>query len=133
MAFKSQHQKSKSSSRRGSSAEIVVSQSYKPSTDSEELSVRISSGLMSMIGLSIGGKADVLFDDESSMWMVKACVDGGFTVSGKQDAPTGLIRYTLKQGHARLTENRADLPVKCECEDGSIELGTDHVIFALKR
>ncbi|HDM8415476.1 TPA: hypothetical protein ACGIZ8_004587 [Yersinia enterocolitica] len=131
MAFKSQLGKSKASSRRGSSASIVVSQTYKQSTDSQELSVRISSDVMEKIGLSIGSKVDVLFDEDENLWMVKSCVGDGFTISGKSGAATGLVRYTLKKGHARFTEEKALLPIKKECDEDSLHFDADSVVFSL--
>lgn len=131
MSFKSQVKRTKASSRRGSSSQIVVSQNFKPSTKSEELSVRVSSDLLLEIGLSSGDKADVLYDEEQSLWMIRADSDG-FTISGKEGAPTGLIRYTLKPGHVRLTDERSELPVKIECDDESLIVREDHVIFKLK-
>ena len=64
MAFKSQSAESRVSSRRGSNSAIVVTQSYKPSTKSEELSFRISLSVLSRIGMNIGDRADVLFDED---------------------------------------------------------------------
>lgn len=132
MSFKSQVRESKVSSRRGSTSLLVVSQSFKPSTKSEEFSVRVASDLLKKINLEIGERADVLYDSESDRWMVKSNKDG-FTITGKEGSPTGLIRYTLKPGHDRLTKERAELPVKFECDEDSLEVGSDHVIFKLKK
>lgn len=132
MAFQSQIAKSKATSRRGMSSPIIVAQTFKPSTSSEELSFRLSSTLLADIGLKIGGRADVLYDSESDCWMVSAS-DDGFSISGKPDAPSGLIRYTLKPGHARLTKNRADLPVKRECDIDSLKIISSSVVFSLNK
>ncbi|MEZ9594464.1 hypothetical protein AB4298_07460 [Shewanella sp. 10N.261.52.F9] len=131
MAFESQLKKSRVAGRRGSSAIIVVSQSYKPSTKSEELSIRVDVKLLSKVGLSIGSKVDVLFDGDSNLWMVKKSNDG-FTISGKVDGPTGLIRYTLKEGHSRLTAERANLPVKMDVDEACLVIENDSIIFALQ-
>lgn len=131
MAFKSQLKQSKLTTRRGSKASIVVSQTYKPSTKSEEFSVRISADLMGKIGLLMGDKVDVLRDEECDLWMIQKCGSDGFTVAGKDEAPTGLIRYTLKPGHERLSENRADLPIKLECDESSLKIADGSVIFSL--
>jgi len=130
MAFKSQIESTRESSRRGSASPVIVSQTYKPSTRAEELSFRVSSKLLADIGLKNGDKADVLFDDETNRWMIRPA-SGGYTISGKLDAPTGLIRYTLKSGHARLTKNRADLPVKKECAPGDLSISERSIIFSL--
>ncbi|AKH63446.1 MULTISPECIES: hypothetical protein [Photorhabdus] len=131
MAFKSQLQKSKASSRRGSSASIVVSQTYKQSTNSQELSVRISSDILDKIETTIGGKVDVLYDQEEDLWMVKPYGDNGFSISGKKGAATGLVRYTLKKGHARFTEDQTLLPIKRECDEDSLLYEDGGVIFKL--
>jgi len=67
MAFKSQLTASKASSRRGTSASIVVSQTYKPSTKTQEFSIRVSSDVLKRIGVTVGAgaKVDVLYDAES--------------------------------------------------------------------
>jgi hypothetical protein len=129
--FKSQLQKSKASSRRGSSASIVVSQTYKKSTDAEELSVRLSSEIMDKINVSVGCKVDVLYDDETNLWLVKPCEPDGYTISGKVGGSTGLIRYTLKKGHARFTEERSLLPIKRECDEDTIQYAHGGVVFSL--
>lgn len=134
MAFESQIKKSRESGRRVSGSDVVISQSYKPSTRSEELSVRISVKFMGKIGLEIGSMADVLFDSESKLWMVKKTEDEGFKVSGKEGGPTGLIRYTLKDGHARLTEERSDLPVKrsLNMESLNVDESNSNFTFSLR-
>lgn len=134
MAFESQSMKSKSSGRRGSGALVIVSQSYKPSTKSEELSIRVDVKLLRKVNLSIGDKVDVLFDPDENLWMVKKSdsLGDGFKISGKVDGPTGLIRYTLKDGHARLTNDRADLPVKRDLDSSSLNVGVDFITFALQ-
>lgn len=131
MNFQSQAKKTKISSRRGSSAQIVITQSFKPSTKAEELSVRIATEVLEKVGLNIGGKADVLYDEGSNQWMIKAD-ESGFTVTGKEGAPTGLIRYTLKSGHARLTDERAKLPVRLGSDDTALIFSGDNVIFRLE-
>jgi len=133
MAFKSQLKTSKASSRRGSSASIVVSQAHKPSTGTQELSIRISSEVLSNMGLEVGTqrKVDVLYDSESDLWMIQVCGDDGFTITGKEGAATGLIRYTLKKGHARFTEEQTELPIKRESNEESIEYKDGAVIFKL--
>jgi hypothetical protein len=132
MAFESQSKKSKTSGRRSSSAQIVVSQSYKPSTKSEELSLRVDIKLLEKIGLGIGIRADVLFDPEYNCWMVQKASRDGFTISGKVGGPTGLIRYTLKSGHARLSDDRASLPIKIDADEASIIVNTDSFMFMLE-
>ncbi len=133
MAFESQLKQSKISTRRGSKSSIVMSQSYKQSTKSEELSIRIAAKLMNDSGIVINSKVDILFDKDNNLWMIKKCKSNeGFTVSGKDGAPTALIRYTLKDGHVKLTNERADLPVKIECDESSIKHSEQGVIFKLK-
>jgi len=133
MAFKSQLTASKASSRRGTSASIVVSQTYKPSTKTQEFSIRVSSDVLKRIGVTVGAgaKVDVLYDAESDLWMIAKSEDDGFTITGKEGAVTGLIRYTLKKGHARFTDEELDLPIKKESDEGSIECKDGAVIFKL--
>lgn len=133
MAFISQLKESKISTRRGSKASIVMTQSYKPSTSSEEMSIRISSDLMKRASMEINSKVDVLYDKDSNQWMIKKCEIDGFNVSGKDNAPTALIRYTLKDGHIKLTKNKSELPTKTECEESSISISDDGVVFTLTK
>lgn len=132
MAFESQHKSTRVSSRRGSEADIVISQTYKKSSKTQEFSVRISSVVMDKIGVCMGGKVDVLHDSDTDRWMVKVVNDGGFTVTGKEGAVTGLVRYTLKKGHFRFTEDENSLPIKKECDDDSLDYSSNGcVIFKL--
>lgn len=130
MPFISQSENSKLSSRRGDGAQVVITQSYKPSTKSQELSLRVSSELLKNIGMKIGDNADVLHDPDTGEWMIKKS-ENGFKVTGKSDAPTGLIRYTLKKGHMKFTEDKGHLPIKKISGDDSIRFHGDYVIFTL--
>jgi hypothetical protein len=129
MAFTSQLDRSKSSGRRKSGADVVVSQTYKPSTKSEELSIRVATNILVSAGMEIGSKVDVLYDDDASRWMVKKVGSDGYAISGKKDGPTGLIRYTLKPGHHKLTEERADLPVKINGDMNSVTINGNEKYF----
>lgn len=133
MAFKSQMRASKASSRRGSSASIVVSQTHKQSTGTQELSIRIAAEILEKIRVPVGAglKVDVLYDGDDDLWMVKPSGEDGFSVTGKEGAVTGLVRYTLKKGHARFTEDEKHLPIKKECDEESIRYFEDGVIFKL--
>lgn len=131
MGFVSQLKESKVSTRRGSKASIIMTQSHKPSTNSDEMSIRISSDLMKRSGIEINSKVDILHDPEENKWMIKKCESDGFNVGGKVDAPTALIRYTLKGGHIKITEHRSELPMKKECEESSISIVDNGVIFTL--
>ena len=132
MGFKSQLKASKASSRRGSSASIVVSQTHKLSTGTQELSIRISPEVLNSMGVEVGTNAqvDVLYDAENDLWMIKRC-DNGFTITGKEGAATGLIRYTLIKGHAKFTEEQSDLPIKRESDEDCIVYEDGAVIFKL--
>ena len=129
MTFTSQLERSKRSGRRKSGAEVVVSQTYKPSTKSEELSIRVATNLVEKAGMEIGSKVDVLYDDYASIWMVKKIGSDGYAISGKKGGPTGLIRYTLKPGHHKLTEERADLPVKIDGDMNSVTINSNEKYF----
>jgi len=130
MSFISQSENSKLSSRRGDGAQFVITQSYKPSTKSQELSIRVASEALKNIGMTIGDNADVLHNTETGEWMIKKSANG-FKVTGKPGAPTGLIRYTLKKGHMKFTEDENVLPIKKISDDESITFHGDHVIFKL--
>ncbi|EGR0487640.1 MULTISPECIES: hypothetical protein [Vibrio] len=130
MGFESQSEKSKVSSRRGSKAGIVVSQTYKPSTDSEEMSFRVDASLLNGFGAKIGDRVDVLHDRESGLWMI-AMSDSGFLITGKEGAPTGLVRYTLKDGHVKLVNEKRSLPAKREVDETTVKFTENGVIFGL--
>ncbi|MDO6501274.1 hypothetical protein, partial [Photobacterium sanguinicancri] len=70
----------------------MMTQSYKPSTISDEMSVRISRKLMKRAGIEVNSKVDMLHDQDNYKWMIKTCDIDGFNVSGKDSAPTALIR-----------------------------------------
>lgn len=131
MGFVSQLSKTKTSSRRGSSSQVTVTQSFKPSTSAEELSIRISTECLRNISLKLGDNVDVLYDAETDTWMIKKEVEG-YKISGKTDAPTGLIRYTLKEGHKKFTNTRESLPVRKDSNDESIVFMGDKMTFKLK-
>lgn len=135
MAFESQLEKSKRGGRRASVSGIMVSQTYKPSTKSEGLSIRVGSELLKEVGLEVGDRVDVLFDKDCELWMLRKSGNEGFSITGKKSGPTGLIRYTLKPGHHRLTEDRAELPVKlfADMETVEFDVGSNSMIFKLKR
>lgn len=131
MGFISQLSKTKISTRRGSSSQITVTQSFKPSTSAEELSIRISTECIRNISLKIGDSVDVLYDAENDTWMIKK-ETVGYKISGKGDAPTGLIRYTLKEGHKKFTSTKEELPVRKDSNDESIVFMGDKMTFKLK-
>jgi len=131
MGFESQVAKNKKESgrgRRGIASPVVVTQSYKASAKAELLAFRVSADLLSRIGLSIGDKAEVFHDSDTGQWMIKNTGDG-IVISGKDGASMGGIRYTLKAGHARLTNNRGVLPMKAACEQDGILLKADELII----
>jgi len=110
---------------------LVVTQSFKESTKSQELSIRVSSVVLSRAGMAVGDFVDVLYDNESNRWMIKK-IDSGLKITGKENAPTGLIRYTLKIGHARFTDDREHLPIKKVSIEDSIDVEDGQIIFKLK-
>lgn len=125
MTFTSQFIQSKTSSRRNSDADILLTQNYKKSTDSQEMSIRVSSAVLAKVGLKIGDKVDVLWDEEN-IWRIIKTNRYGFTISGKENSPTQLIRYTLKKGHHKLTEKTDELPVREEFSDDELELDIEN-------
>lgn len=129
MAFISQIIKSKVSSSRGG-ADVRVTQSYKPSSNVQELSFRITAKVLSRAGMKIGDFVDVMYDDDTSQWMIKK-VKTGLKITGKLDAPSGLVRYTLKEGHMKFTNERSLLPIVKNSISESIEHGDNYLIFKL--
>jgi len=132
MSFVSQVSKSRAPSSRIGESSIVASQSYKTSTNAQELSIRITSGLLQKAAMKVGDFVDVLYDKESDSWML-AKMSGGLKITGKDDAPTGLIRYTLKEGHARFTEDKALLPVRRSSVEEEIKVSDGEIIFKLTK
>lgn len=63
--------KKQKSARRSSACEIVITQSFKPSTNAEEMSIRIATDILSEADLLIGDKVDVLRDDKNDLWMIR--------------------------------------------------------------
>lgn len=124
MAFTSQYEKTKKTSRRTKS-DVIVTQSFKKSTKSEEMSFRISREILNDAGIGIGEKVDILRDNKSNRWMIQCVNSDGFSISGKADAPTGLIRYTIKEGHYKLTNRIEDLPYKQDFNGNSIETNSE--------
>ncbi|MFU8265915.1 hypothetical protein ACNAS9_25965, partial [Klebsiella pneumoniae] len=76
MAFVSQVDKSRAASSRIGDSSIVVTQSYKASTKAQELSIRLTSLVLSKGGMKIGDHVDVLYDKDSDRWMLRK-MDGG--------------------------------------------------------
>lgn len=123
--------KSRASSSRIGDSEIVITQSYKPSADSQELSIRATTVTLKKAGINIGDTVDILYDVDSDMWMIKK-TEGALKITGKENAPTGLIRYTLKEGHARFTEDKAILPVRKYSIDDFLDITDEQIIFKVK-
>jgi len=131
MAFVSQIGQSRSAASRIGDSSIVVTQSFKASTNAQELSIRLTATLLGRAGMKVGDSVDVLHDPEHEMWMVMR-MSAGLKITGKEDAPTGLIRYTLKGGHARFTDEKDHLPIKKASVEDSIEVEDGQIIFKVK-
>lgn len=131
MAFESQSAQSKYSQRRSACGDIVATQSIKLSSNSMELSFRLSSSTLAKAGLNINDRVDVLFDKDTNRWMIKED-QKGFLITGKNGAPTALIRYTLKDNHARITMDDKDLPCKRACKADSLITLEKSIIFSLE-
>ncbi|MFS6804478.1 hypothetical protein WKE96_16715 [Edwardsiella tarda] len=131
MGFVSQLSASRAASSRIGNASIVATQSFKPSTNAQEFSIRVTSLTMSKAGIGCGDSVDVLYSDDDDLWMIKK-MERGLKISGKPDAPTGLIRYTLKEGHVRFTDKKDLLPVRRSSVEDSIQVSDGQIIFKLK-
>lgn len=130
MGFVSQVSKSRKPSSRIGDSSIVVSQSYKASTKAQELSIRVTADLLHKASMKIGDFVDVLYDKELDLWMLSKMV-GGLKITGKSDAPTGLVRYTLKEGHVRFTEDREHLPIRRFSIDDEVKINDGEIVFKL--
>lgn len=136
MGFISQYEKTRLGGRRRMKSSVAVSQSYKPSTGSQEMSFRVSSVLMDRAGISLGDRVDVLRDKNSDLWMIKKMAGDGFSVTGKDGGPSLLIRYTLKELHDCLSDDEERLkkygPVRFECDEDSVVCESGEIVFSLK-
>jgi hypothetical protein len=108
-----------------------VTQSFKASTNAQELSIRLTAVLLDKAGMKVGEFVDVLYDSEQDLWMIVR-MNAGLKITGKEDAPTGLIRYTLKGGHARFTDDKEHLPIRKASVEDSIEVADGQIIFKVK-
>lgn len=130
MGFVSQLSKSRTPSSRIGDSSIVVSQSYKASTKAQELSIRVTSELLHKASMKIGDFVDVLYDTDSDRWMLSRMA-GGLKITGKENAPTGLVRYTLKEGHARFTDDKEHLPIRRCSIDDEVDVSDGEIVFKL--
>lgn len=112
---------------------VAVTQS-KRATGAVELGFRLSRTVMDETGIDIGDRVDILHDPESSLWMVKKILQGGFAVAGQKNkggeyASCG-IRLTLRPGFPRLSDDD-DASVKQFSQDSDTQMEKGQIIFRL--
>lgn len=99
-----------------------------------ELGFRISRTAMDTTGIEIGDRVDILYDSESSVWMIKAVLEGGFGVAGQKNKSgeysSCVIRITFRPGFPRLSDD-GDISVKQFSQDSETKMGTGRIIFKL--
>ena len=120
MGFNSQFKHSQSSSPRGG-GDIVITQNIKNGTKTEEMSIRVSTTLLTQAKINIGDKVDILWDEENGLWRIQK-QNRGYSITGKDGSPTHLIRYTLKNGHHKLTDDVNELPKKLSFDTKEVEV-----------
>ncbi|MFT8212044.1 MAG: hypothetical protein ACMZI0_18360 [Symbiopectobacterium sp.] len=76
MAFVSLSNLAAKTGRIAQSNNVTVTQS-KGATGAVELGFRISRSVMDETGINISDRVDILYDGESSMWMIKKIPEGG--------------------------------------------------------
>lgn len=133
MAFVSLSTMAAKSGRMVQSNYVTVTQRRR-AAGSVELAFRISRGAMDTTGIEIGDRVDILYDNESSMWMIKTVLEGGFGVAGQKNKSgeylSCVIRITLRPGFPRLSDDD-DISVKQFSQDSEIKMGTGRIIFKL--
>ncbi len=133
MAFMSLSTIAAKSGRMVQSNHVTVTQ-RKRIAGSVELGFRISRGAMDTTGIEIGDRVDILYDSESSVWMIKAVLEGGFGVAGQKNKSgeysSCVIRITLRPGFPRLSDDD-NASVKQFSQDSETKMGTGRIIFKL--
>ncbi len=133
MAFISLSTLAAKSGRLAQSRNIVVTQS-KRATGAVELGFRLNRAVMDATGIYIGDRVDILYDAESSLWMIKKIPEGGFAIAGQKNKggeyASCAIRLTMRPGFPKLTEND-DEQVKKFSQDSDTQMEKGQVIFSL--
>ncbi|MEH0875744.1 hypothetical protein QM999_13765 [Pectobacterium cacticida] len=133
MAFVSLSNLAAKTGRIAQSNNVTVTQS-KRATGAVELGFRISRSVMDETGINIGDRVDILYDSESSMWMIKKIPEGGFAVAGQKNKAgefsSCAIRLTLRPGFPRLSADD-DASVKQLSQDSDTQMEKGQVIFRL--
>ncbi|QXN64051.1 hypothetical protein [Serratia fonticola] len=121
------------SGRIAQSNNVAVTQS-KRATGAVELGFRLSRSVMDETGIDIGDRVDILHDAESSLWMIKKIVEGGFAVAGQKNKAgefsSCAIRLTLRPGFPRLSDDD-DTMVKQFSQDSDTQMEKGQIIFKL--
>ncbi len=121
------------SGRIAQSNNVAVTQS-KRATGAVELGFRLSRSVMDETGIDIGDRVDILHDAESSLWMIKKIVEGGFAVAGQKNKAgeysSCAIRLTLRPGFPRLSDDD-DAAIKQFSQDSDTQMEKGQIIFKL--
>ena len=113
------------SSRGGRSANIdfQIGQTVK-ANKSEEMVIRGAASYFKKASMAQSDKVLVLHDANYNVWIIeKTDKAGGYQINGKDDAPTLFIRYTLKDGMARVNEAKESDKIEIDKDNIYVEEG----------
>lgn len=112
----------------------VTATQTKRATGAVELGFRIGRTAMDATGIETGDRVDILYDSESSLWMIKKIPEGGFGVAGQKNKAgeysSCAIRITLRPGFPRLSDDD-DASVKQFSQDSDTQMEKGQIIFKL--
>ncbi|EOF5156994.1 hypothetical protein ACK1FV_003578 [Salmonella enterica] len=133
MAFVSLSTMAAKTGRMVQSNHVTVTQT-KRATGAVELGFRIGRTAMDATGIETGDRVDILYDNESSLWMIKKIPEGGFGVAGQKNKAgeysSCAIRITLRPGFPRLSDDD-DASVKQFSQDSVTQMEKGQIIFKL--
>ncbi|EAA3682157.1 hypothetical protein Q6W56_003839 [Salmonella enterica] len=133
MAFVSLSTMAAKTGRMVQSNHVTVTQT-KRATGAVELGFRIGRTAMDATGIETGDRVDILYDNESSLWMIKKIPEGGFGVAGQKNKAgeysSCAIRITLRPGFPRLSDDD-DASVKQFSQDSDTQMEKGQIIFKL--
>ena len=128
--FISQSLTAKKNDRRTSGASITFSQRYKKRIQTGYISFRIKESVMETAGFDYGDRLEVFYNPDDKAWKLKK-TERGSTISGHQASRKGSITYTMKDGHADLSNGEEYELIKATCDEHSIEFGLNEITFSL--
>lgn len=100
-----------------------ISQTLKKS-GAEEIVHRGAERYFKLADIMPDDKVNVLYDPKYKVWILeKTDKSGGYKVNGKSDSPTLFVRYTLKDGMARISDKKETVKQAIEDENIYVEKG----------